>query len=83
MASITEEKIRMIRPNLLSFTTLENPIGETFSYNIDPYSFKENGQRYLALFLDNSMVVVGNKTGEYPIRGLLKNDLLIFESIRD
>lgn len=29
------------------------------------------------------MIIVGNKAGEYPIRGLLKNNLLIFESIRD
>ena len=37
---------------LLSFTPLENPIGETFSYNIDPHSFTENWQRGIALFID-------------------------------
>ena len=34
---------------LLSFTPLENPIGETFSYNIDPHSFTENWQRGIAI----------------------------------
>ena len=68
---------------LLSFTPLEKPIGETFSYNVDPHSFTENWQRGLALFVDEERVVVGNKIGKHPIHGLLTNDILITESIRD
>ena len=68
---------------LLSFTPLENPIGETFSYNIDPHSFTENWQRGIALFIDEERVVVGNKIGKYPIHGMLTNDPLIAESIKD
>ena len=68
---------------LLSFTPLEKPIGETFSYNVDPHSFTENWQRGLALFVDEERVVVGNKIGKHPIHGLLTNDILIAESIRD
>ena len=54
---------------LLSFTPLENPIGETFSYNIDPHSFTENWQRGIALFIDEDRVVVGNKIGKYALIG--------------
>ena len=68
---------------LLSFTPLEKPIGETFSYNVDPHSFTENWQRGLALFVDEERVVVDNKIGKHPIHGLLTNDILITESIRD
>ena len=68
---------------LLSFTPLENPIGETFSYNIDPHSFTENWERGIALFVDEERVVVGNKIGKYPIHGMLTNDPLIAESIKD
>ena len=68
---------------LLSFTPLENPIGETFSYNIDPYSFTENGERGIALFIDEERVIVGNKIGKYPIHAMLTNDPLITESIKD
>ena len=68
---------------LLSFTPLENPIGETFSYNIDPHSFTENWQRGIALFIDEERVVVGNKIGKFPIHGMLTNDPLIAESIKD
>ena len=68
---------------LLSFTPLENPIGETFSYNIDPHSFTENWERGIALFVDEERVVVGNKIGKYPIHGMLTNDPLIGESIKD
>ena len=68
---------------LLSFTPLEKPIGETFSYNIDPHSFTENWQRGIALFVDDERVVVGNKIGKYPIHGMLTNDPLIAESIKD
>ncbi|MFL3014161.1 MAG: TrmB family transcriptional regulator [Candidatus Neomarinimicrobiota bacterium] len=68
---------------LLSFTPLDNPIGETFSYNIDPHLFAENWQRGIALFVDDERVVVGNKIGKYPIHGMLTNDPLIAESIKD
>ena len=68
---------------LLSFTPLDNPIGKTFSYNIDPHSFTENWQRGIALFVDKERVVVGKKIGKYPIHGMLTNDPLIAESIKD
>ena len=68
---------------LLSFTPLENPIGETFSYNIDPHSFTENWERGIALFVDEEKVIVGNKIGKYPINAMLTNDPLITESIKD
>ena len=68
---------------LLSFTPLKKPIGETFSYNIDPHSFTENWQRGIALFVDEERVVLGNKIGKYPIHGMLTNDPLIAESIKD
>ena len=68
---------------LLSFTPLENPIGETFSYNIDPHLFTENWERGIALFVDEEKVIVGNKIGKYPINAMLTNDLLITESIKD
>jgi hypothetical protein len=68
---------------LLSFTPLENPIGETFSYNIDPHSLTENGERAIALFIDEERVIVGNKIGKYPIHAMLTNDPLITESIKD
>ena len=68
---------------LLSFTPLEKPIGETFSYNIDPHSFSENWERGIALFVDEERVVIGNKIGKYPIHAMLTNDPLITESIKD
>ena len=68
---------------LLSFTPLEKPIGETFSYNIDPHSFTENWERGIALFVDEERVVIGNKIGKYPIHAMLTNDPLITESIKD
>ena len=68
---------------LLSFTPLENPIGETFSYNIDPHLFTENWERGIALFVDEEKVIVGNKIGKYPINAMLTNDPLITESIKD
>ena len=72
-----------IHIQLLSFTPLKYPIGETFSYNIDPHAFTENWQRGIALFVDEERVVVGNKIGKYPIHGMLTNDPLIAESIKD
>ena len=68
---------------LLSFTPLEKPIGETFSYNMDPHAFTENLERGLALFVDEERVVIGNKIGKDPIHGMLTNDPLIVESIKD
>lgn len=72
-----------INIQLLSFTPLNKPIGRTFSYNIDPNAFKENWKRGLALAVDNKKVIVGNKIGKNPIQGLITNDQLIAESIRD
>jgi hypothetical protein len=37
----------------------------------------------LALAVDNKKVIVGNKIGKNPIQGLITNDQLIAESIRD
>lgn len=68
---------------LLTFTPLEKPIGETFSYNIDPHIFKENEDRGIALFIDEERVVIGNKIGKNPIHAMLTNDPLITESIKD
>ena len=76
-------EVKGVDIQLLSFTPLEDPIGETFSYNIDPHSFTENWQRGIALFVDEERVVVGNKIGKYPIHGMLTNDPLIAESIKD
>ena len=86
--TVLEKDLRKMEGNgidiqLLSFTPLKNPIGETFSYNIDPHSFTENWQRGIALFVDEEKVVVGNKIGKYPIHGMLTNDPLIAESIKD
>jgi len=83
-----EEQLRKaeekgINIQLLSFTPLSKPIGRTFSYNIDPNAFKENWKRGLALAVDNKKVIVGNKIGKNPIQGLITNDQLIAESIRD
>lgn len=68
---------------LLSFTPLKHPIGRTFSYNIDPSTFKDNWKRGLALAIDDKKVIIGNKIGKDPIQGLITNDPLISESIRD
>jgi len=86
--TVLEKYLRKMEGNgidiqLLSFTPLKDPIGETFSYNIDPHSFTENWQRGIALFVDEEKVVVGNKIGKYPIHGMLTNDPLIAESIKD
>ena len=35
------------------------------------------------LYLDNKKVIIGNKIGRSPIQGLITNDQLIAESIRD
>ena len=72
-----------INIQLLSFTPLNKPIGRTFSYNIDAKAFKENWKRGLALAVDNKKIIVGNKIGRSPIQGLITNDQLIAESIRD
>ncbi len=72
-----------VNTQLLSFTPLEKPIGETFSYNIDPHAFAENWERGIALFVDEERVVIGNKIGKNPIHGMLTNDPLIVESIKE
>ena len=68
---------------LLSFTPLKNPIGRSYSYNVDPSTFKDNWKRGLALAIDNKEVIIGNKIGKEPIQGLKTNDPLISESIKD
>jgi sugar-specific transcriptional regulator TrmB len=86
--AVLEEDLRKseekgIEVRLLSFTPLDNPIGETFSYDIDPHSFTENWERGIALFVDEERVIIGNKIGKYPIHAMLTNDPLITESIKD
>ena len=44
---------------------------------------KENWKRGLGISIDKNIVIVGNKIGKNPIQGLLTNDPLIVESIRD
>ena len=83
-----EEQLRKaedkgINIQLLSFTPLNNPIGEVFSYSIDPSVFKDNWKRGIALAIDKKEVIIGNKIGKEPIQGLKTNDPLINESIRD
>ena len=83
-----EEQLRKaeekgINIQLLSFTPLSKSIGRTFSYNIDPNTFKDNWKRGIALSIDNKKIIIGNKIGRSPIQGLITNDQLIAESIRD
>ena len=56
-----EEQLRKVEAKginiqLLFFTPLSEPIGRTFSYNIDPNAFKENWKRGIALSIDNKKV---------------------------
>jgi sugar-specific transcriptional regulator TrmB len=68
---------------LLSFTPILNPIGNSYSYNIDPGVFKDNWKRGIAISVDHEKTIIGNKIGRQPIEGLITNDQLIVESIRD
>ena len=38
---------------------------------------------WIAISIDKKIVIVGNKIGKHPIQGLISNDSLITESIRD
>ena len=74
---------KQIRIKILSFTPLKSYIGEVYCYNIDPNKFQEHWKRGIAISIDKKIVIVGNKIGKHPIQGLISNDLLITESIRD
>ena len=78
---IAEKKAVEIQ--LLSFSALKKPIGNAYSYNIEPSTFKDNWKRGVALSVDNKKVVLGNKIGKEPLQGLSTNDPLISEAIRD
>jgi sugar-specific transcriptional regulator TrmB len=69
--------------HILSFTPQNRRIGNSYSYNIDAGTIKENWKRGLGIAIDKNIVIVGNKIGRDPIQGLLTNDPLIVESIRD
>ena len=72
-----------IKIKILSFTPLKSKIGEVYCYNIDPNKFQEHWKRGIAISIDKKIVIVGNKIGKHPIQGLICNDSLITESIRD
>ena len=69
--------------HILSFTPLKKKIGNSYSYNIDAGTIKENWKRGLGISIDKDRVFIGNRIGKEPIQGLLTNDPLIVESIRD
>ena len=69
--------------HVLSFTPQKRKVGNAYSYNIDAGTIKENWKRGLGISIDKKIVIVGNKIGKNPIQGLLTNDPLIVESIRD
>jgi len=69
--------------HVLSFTPQDRTIKNSYSYNIDAGTIKENWKRGLGISIDKNKVIVGNKIGNDPIQGLLTNDPLIVESIRD
>ena len=72
-----------IKIKMLSFTPLNSKIGEVYCYNIDPKTFQEHWKRGIAISIDKKIIIVGNKIGKHPIQGLISNDSLITESIRD
>lgn len=74
---------KKIKIKILSFTPLKSKIGKVYCYNIDPNKFEEHWKRGIAISIDNKIVIVGNKIGKHPIQGLICNDSLITESIRD
>ena len=45
--------------------------------------FQEHWKRGIAISIDKKIVIVGNKIGKHPTQGLISNDSLITESIRD
>lgn len=80
LGSIKNKKIKI---KILSFTPLKSYIGEVHCYNINPDKFQEHWKRGIAISIDKKIVIVGNKIGKHPIQGLISNDSLITESIRD
>ena len=72
-----------VKIKILSFTPLKSHIGEVYCYNINPNKFQEHWKRGIAISIDKKIVIVGNKIGKHPIQGLISNDSLITESIRD
>ena len=68
---------------ILSFTPLKSYVGDVYCYNIDPNKFQDHWKRGIAISIDKKIVIVGNKIGKHPIQGLISNDSLITESIRD
>ena len=80
LKSLINDKIKI---KILSFTPLKATIGEVYCYNIDPKKFQEHWKRGIAISIDKKIVIVGNKIGKHPIQGLISNDSLITESIRD
>ena len=81
--SIEKLKNNQIKIKILSFTPLKSSIGVVYCYNIDPNKFQEHWKRGIAISMDKKIVIVGNKIGKHPIQGLISNDPLITESIRD
>ena len=81
--SLEKLKNNQIKIKILSFTPLKSSIGEVYCYNIDPNKFQEHWKRGIAISIDKKIVIVGNKIGKHPIQGLISNDPLITESIRD
>ena len=74
---------KKIKIKILSFTPLKSYIGDVYCYNIDPNKFQDHWKRGIAISIDKKIVIVGNKIGKHPIQGLISNDSLITESIRD
>ena len=74
---------KKIKIKILSFTPLKSYIGDVYCYNINPNKFQEHWKRGIAISIDKKIVIVGNKIGKHPIQGLISNDSLITESIRD
>ena len=74
---------KKIKIKILSFTPLKSYVGDVYCYNIDPNKFQEHWKRGIAISIDKKIVIVGNKIGKHPIQGLISNDSLITESIRD
>ena len=72
-----------VKIKILSFTPLKSHIGEVYCYNINPDNFQEHWKRGIAISIDKKIIIVGNKIGKHPIQGLISNDSLITESIRD
>ena len=74
---------KKIKIKILSFTPLKSYVGDVYCYNIDPNKFQDHWKRGIAISIDKKIVIVGNKIGKHPIQGLISNDSLITESIRD